>query len=479
MPSYDPRDVGTGIVHLGIGAFHRAHQADFTHQAPDLLERGWGIVGVTQRSRRVVDQLQPQDGLFTLVQRDPTSAPPDALPRARVIGSVRRVFHAGSAASDVTRCIADPATRIVSTTVTEKGYTADLAHRRLDSSNAAVQADLHCTRPYRTVAGQLVSGLAARAERGSTGITVLCCDNVPRGGDLLQALCIDFLEHWAHAAAEPTRSWIAQHVRFPNTLVDRIVPSTTDQERHTYWDALGYRDEALVTAEPYGLWVIENDFAAGHPSWPAEHVKIVQDVSPWSDLKLRLLNGGHSLLAYLGLALGRGTVAEATRDQHLADALGAWLTEAAASLETVPDGLDVDAYSQDVRQRFSNPAIAHRLDQIAADGSVKLPARVLPVAATLGNQAKPAPASALCLAAWLHHVERQVARRRTLADPAVARLAKAVDAGNGAPRPLVDRVFGPDGVMPLAAALQHAFLDQVASHLTDLRDNRIPSVGVR
>lgn len=470
-PRYDPRELSTGIVHLGIGAFHRAHQADFTHQAPDLLEGGWGIIGVTQRSRRVVEQLRPQDYLFTLVERDPASALDNAVPRARVVASVRQALHVGDQKHSVVESLADPSTRIVSTTVTERGYSADLARCRLDRNSSAVKQDLRDARPYRTVVGQLVAGFCTRAERGHDGVTVLCCDNVVRGGELLRALCHDFLDQWTDRAADPTRAWVEARVRFPNTLVDRIVPATPEPALHQYAHALGYRDEALVAAEPYGLWVIEDDFAAGHPNWPGEHVKLVGDVGPWSDLKLRLLNGGHSLLAYLGLAHGRQTVAEATADEQLSGVLDAWLTEASTSLDVLPEGVDVRAYAADIVRRFANRGVAHGLDQIAADGSVKLPARVLPVATALVARGQSAPVSALILAAWLHRAETADAAK-PLVDPAAPRLRAALGAATARPRALVERVLGPDGIVPVPPVLQGAFLDDVAHALEGRRHNR-------
>jgi fructuronate reductase len=466
LPGYDPAGLGTGIVHLGIGAFHRAHQAVFTDSAADVAEAGWGIVGVTQRSTDVVDRLRPQDGLYTVVTR-----PGGDQFDARVVGAVRSVLHAESEPESLLAALADPATRIVSTTVTEKGYAAALSTRTLQLSAPLVARDLADPRPHRSVVGQLVGGLARRAERGQPGLTVLCCDNVPRGGELLRDLCLQFLERWSAGPAAEVRGWTLDRVRFPNTLVDRIVPGTDAAGRSTVESRLGYRDDAVVTAEPYGLWVIEDDFAAGHPRWPAG-VALVPDIGPWSDVKLRLLNGGHSLLAYVGLLDGQETVSAAVRVPWIRRLLEVWLAEATRSLRSVPAGLDLDAYRAEVVERFGNDGIAYRLDKVASDGSLKLPTRVGATAADLLDTGGSAPVSRIPLAAWLHYAER---RGELLEDPQAGRIAAAARDATG-PRELVERILGAGGVVPLPAALQDGFLDDVAATLTTLRTRGVPAL---
>jgi fructuronate reductase len=348
----------------------------------------------------------------------------------------------------------------VSTTVTEKGYAADVGLRQLDLNEASVRADLADSQPHRSVVGQLVGGFARRAELGAGGLTVLCCDNVPRGGDLLRALCQQFVEQWSNGASGQTRAWIDEQARFPNTLVDRIVPATSAETLDACAQTLGYRDEALVTTEPFGLWVIEDDFAAGHPQWPGDSVKLVPDITPWADVKLRLLNGGHSLLAYLGLLEGRRTIGEAIRTPSLAQALSGWLDEASGSLGTLPQGLDLEAYRQSLVARFENPGIIHRLDQIAMDGSLKLPTRVFPVAVDLLGRGRDASFAALALAAWLTYLDRNLRAGIPVVDPVADQLEIALTSSLES-RAVVDAVLGASGIVPMPEPLQGSFLDEV------------------
>ena len=457
-PEYDPADVETGIVHLGIGAFHRAHQALFTDAADDIVESSWGIVGVTERSPRVVEQLRPQDGLFTVVTRSGGAALD-----ARIIGSVRGVVAAQSEPEALRTVLGAAGTRIVSTTVTEKGYAADLATRRLHRADPNVAADLADREPYRSVVGQLIGAFQLRAERGLDGLTVLCCDNVTAGGDLIRQLCVQFLRQSPLGSDGSLAAWIEANVRFPNTLVDRIVPETAPAAVAALGEQLGYRDDGLVCAEPYGLWVIEDDFAAGHPQWPRANVQLVDDIRPWSELKLRLVNGGHCLLAYLGLLAGYRTVADAMAGPGFQRLLTAWLDEASASLTTRPDGIDMDAYRAQVIERFANPGIAYELTKIGADGSAKLPIRIGSTAADLVGRGVTPRMSALVLAAWIAY-----AAGGTLVDPRADDIRRVFadepDAGGQ-----VRRLFGPDGLVALPAVLHGDFLDDVTAALASLR----------
>ncbi len=458
LPSYDPAQLETGIVHLGVGAFHRAHQAVFTDAAADIVESGWGIVGVTERSRRVVEQLRPQDGLFTVVTRGGDGPLP-----ARIVGSVRAVVPAQSEPWALRAAMRAPGTRILSMTVTEKGYAANLSTRVLDGSNPLLARDLSDQEPHRSVVGQLVGAFHQRAERGLGGLTVLCCDNVALGGDLVRELCAQFVRQSPLGSDGSLAAWIEANVRFPNTLVDRIVPETTPAGVASLADELGYRDEGVVCTEPYGLWVIEDSFASGHPRWPSEQVQLVQDIRPWSDVKLRLVNGGHCLLAYLGLLAGYRTVAEVMAVPRFRDLLAAWLAEASMSLRRVPDGLDLAGYREQVVERFENPGIAYELAKIAADGSAKLPIRIGSTAADLVGRGVAAPLCAIVLAGWIAHASGDA-----LVDP-LADVIRRVLAEEPEAAGQVQRLFGPDGVIPLPAVLAGAFLDDVGTALVSLR----------
>jgi fructuronate reductase len=334
-----------GIVHLGAGAFHRAHQAAFTEDAG-----GWGICAVAPRRRDAVEQLAPQDGLFTLLVRHPDED------RARVIGCLREVIHAPSEPERVVERIADPRVHVVTLTITEAGYSSPVI-------------DL------------LARGLAARADP----LTVLSCDNLPRNGEVLERLVGE-----------------RDHVTFPCTVVDRITPATTEADREAAARLTGFEDRAAVVTEPFRQWVIEDRFAGPRPAWEQAGAQLVEDSAPYEQLKLRVLNGSHSMLAYLGLLAGARTVDEAVRDEAIAGAVRGLVNEDVAP--TLAPDLDLRGYAAALDERFANPRMGHRLVQIAADGSQKLPARLLPVARErLAAGAEPRWV-ALAVAAWALHL---------------------------------------------------------------------------
>jgi fructuronate reductase len=445
-PAVDPRALRVGIVHLGIGAFHRAHQAVFTELAAATAGRDdWGITGVTQRSTSVCEQLTPQDGLYSVLERGPGAAP------LRVVGSVREVlFGAGDPGAVLAR-IADPGVRVVTLTVTEKGYRRG-GGGRLDLSDPDIVADLQ-GRPPRTVVGQLVRGLQRRRAAGAGPVTVLSCDNLVGNGTVLRGLVHDFLDALPPAESSGLADWVAASVRFPSCMVDRIVPATTEEDRAETAAALGLEDRGVVVAEPFSQWVIEDDFAADRPAWELAGAVLTGDVAPWEAVKLRMLNATHSLLAYLGALRGHDTIAAALADDDLAAAAEALMVEDVAPTLRVPVGLDLDGYRRDVLERFANPALRHRTVQVGMDGSQKLPVRLLgTVRDRLAAGAVPRYAT-LAVAAWMSYVARgRDVRGRSLPldDPLADRLRAAAADGGDDPKRLVgsllgiQEIFGPD-----------------------------------
>jgi fructuronate reductase len=393
-PLVDPRALGTGIVHLGIGAFHRAHQAVFTEEAIAAAGGDWGICGVTQRSRGVLEQLRPQDGLYSvLVRGEHTSL--------RVAGAVRDLLFAAEEGERLQALLAAPATRLVTLTVTEKGYRHDPATGRLRRGDPDVAADLAGAGP-RTVVGQLVRGLQARRAADAGPITLLSCDNLPANGEVLRGLVMDFCA--ALPEGESLASWITESVSFPSSMVDRIVPATTDDDRAEAARLLGYEDRGVVVTEPFRQWVVEDHFAAGRPAWERAGAVLTVDVAPYEAMKLRLLNGSHSTLAYLGALAGHAHVADAMADPGIAGVVAHLMAADVAPTLTVPDGFDVAAYQRELIERFHNPALRHRTVQIAMDGSQKLPQRLLgTIADRLAAGAEPRHAC-LGVAAWMRYV---------------------------------------------------------------------------
>ncbi|MDX6238568.1 MAG: fructuronate reductase [Kribbellaceae bacterium] len=454
-PAIDPRDLTVGIVHLGLGAFHRAHQAVFTEQAALTTgETRWGICGVSQRSATVRDQLAPQDGLYSVLERGRAS------PTIQVIGSVREVLCAPEDPDAVVARIADPDVAVVTLTVTEKGYRA-AATGGLDLTDQEIQADL-AGRPPRTVVGQLAAGLVRRAETGAGPLTVVSCDNLVANGPFLRRLMEDYAAALSSGHVEVrtgvrTGDRLAAQLdaaRFPASMVDRIVPATTDADRDEAQQLLGgVRDEAVVVAEPFIQWVIEDDFAGARPGWEKAGAVFTGDVAPWEQAKLRMLNATHSMLAYLGGLRGYETIAEAVRDEQLAALATELMTADVVPTLTPPEGLDLTAYGARVLERFANPALKHRTAQVAMDGSVKLPVRLLgTVRDRLAVGAEPRLAS-LAVAAWMVYVAIGLdanGRELPLDDPLAPTLRAAVDGVGHRPVELVEAllgveaVFGPD-----------------------------------
>lgn len=459
-PAVDPRELTTGIVHLGLGAFHRAHQAVFTEQA--ALATGatrWGICGVSQRSTTVRDQLAPQNGLYSVLTRgqgDPT---------IQVIGSIRDILTAPEDPDAVVARIADPEVAVVTLTVTEKGYRAASAGG-LDLTDPEIQADL-TGRPPRTVVGQLAAGLARRAENGAGPLTVVSCDNLVANGPFLRRL----MEDYATAAGSvPGLVKQLEVAKFPASMVDRIVPATTAADRDEAARLLGVRDEAVVVAEPFLQWVIEDDFAGPRPDWDQAGAVLTDDVAPWEQAKLRMLNATHSMLAYLGGLRGYETIAEAVRDEDLARLANELMTADVIPTLTPPEGLDLPAYGASVLERFANPALKHRTAQVAMDGSVKLPVRLLgTVRDRLAANAEPRVAS-LAVAAWMVYVARGTdanGTALTLDDPQADKL-RAASANATSPQAVVDALLGIDSIFGTDLRESATFRALLTDHVTAL-----------
>ncbi len=369
----DLPDAPVGIVHLGLGAFHRAHQAVLTQEAMRSEPGPWGICAVAQRNARLVDALVEQDHLYTATERDARND------RLRVVGSVREVLLAVAQPDRLATVLSEPGTRVVTLTVTESGYRHDPTTGRLRVEDPDVAADL-AGGPPRTPVGQLVGGLRRRRDRGHPGLTVVSCDNLPDNGRLVGRLVREFC---ARRGDHVLVDWIDEHVRFPSSVVDQIVPATTDADLARAAEALGLEDRAAVVGEPHRRWVVEDDFAAGRPAWDAVGAELVADIGPHQAAKLRLVNGTHTALAHLGLLAGRTTTADALgrpEFAHFAERL--LCTETGPSLRRFglsPDERAVGA----LLTRLANPRITHRLDQIAGDALRKLPPRLLDPAVDL------------------------------------------------------------------------------------------------
>lgn len=371
-PTYDLDSVRSGIVHLGLGAFHRAHQAVFTEDAIEAGGRDWGVTSVSMRKADVADALTQQDNLFCVETLG-------EVPGYRVIGAVRRALTLPQDPAAVIEAVAAAQTRLVTLTITEAGYclTAD----GLDLTHPDIRHDLGAPNHPRSAIGVLAAGLAARRLRRSPPLTVISCDNLGRNGARLGQALIQFVEQ----TDKPLAAWIQNEITFPETMVDCIVPAASDASLARAAQALGCTDAAAVQREPFAEWIIQDQFVGPRPRWPAD-VVVTTNVGDYRRLKLHVLNAAHSALAYLGPRRGHHLVREAIADGVLADFLDQMMTlEVAAALPDLP----VRDYWTKVLARFQNPMIDHRLDQIALDGATKLTERVVPL--LLANAARGAP----------------------------------------------------------------------------------------
>lgn len=395
-PAYNRHAVRTGVVHLGIGAFHRAHQAEVFDRALASGDLRWGIRGVSLRSSAVRDQLNPQDGLYTLVVRDGDRI------ETRIIGAVADVLVAPENPNAVVDALANPDTHIVTLTVTEKGYRLDPASGALMLDDPDVASDLASLLRPRTAPGFLAAALARRRSRGQSPLTVISCDNLPHNGARVRAAVTAIARAHDPALAD----WIEDTCAFPQTMIDRIVPATTPMDRQGLARRLGVMDEGMVKTEPFTQWVIEDRFAGERPDFEGLGVRIAQDVGPYEDAKLRLLNGAHSALAYLGGLAGLTFVHEVMAEPVFAGFVERLWDEAAGTL-TLPPEMDCDVYRRQLKARFANSALEHRTHQIAMDGSQKLPQRLLAGIAIRLDRNLPIDALALAVAAWLRWQDGQ------------------------------------------------------------------------
>lgn len=421
-PGYDRAAQQIGIVHLGLGAFHRAHQAVFTDDAMAAGDRDWAIAGVSLRSGAVRDALAPQDGLYLLDERGSEG---EAL---RLIGAVRQALVAPEEPHEVRRLLAAPGTKIVTLTVTEKAYFRDGDGVDL----AAVEAG------GDSIYQLLADGLAQRRAAGLAGLTLISCDNLAHNGAALG----NGLAAWLDRQDPSLRRWFETECACPSTMVDRIVPATTAADLDRIADLAGVRDEAAVVTEPFRQWVIEDRFVGPRPRWEAVGAQLVSDVGPYEAAKLRMLNGAHSALAYLGLLRGRAFVHQAIADPVIAPIVTTLMRdEAAASLTPAP-GQDLTAYAGALLARFGNSALPHALAQIATDGSQKIPQRWLEPLAVNAAHGRNSPATLTALAAFLLHARGDGAQ---VNDPRRDALKAGWDGGRDE---VVARMFGSAGLFP-------------------------------
>lgn len=455
-PAFDPKTLKPGILHIGLGAFHRAHQAVYNDLALAKEPGDWAIVGVSLRSLDIVRDLKAQDHLYSVVTRS------GAGESVQVVGSIVKGISAVEDREELLALLVDPAIKIVTITVTEKAYGLDPATGGLDRNHPAVAADLANPTAPVGVIGYIVEGLARRHAAGQEPFTVLCCDNLPTNGRIVRRLVIEM----AGARDPALANWISGHGAFPSSMVDRIVPAATDEGRARAARMLGAEDALSLETEPFMQWVIEDHFISGHPAWDKAGALFVDDVEPYEKMKLRLLNGAHSMIAYLGQLKGLEYVRDVMAVPEYRDLARRHMQAARRTLDPVP-GIDLDSYIDQLIERFENPTIAHRTRQIAMDGSQKLPQRIF--AGTVEALAKgdEADTAALATALWIAYARRTPdiddPRREDL------RAAAAAPGGDDASAPF----FALPGLFPQALIDNRAWRDLINRKLTEIEAGRV------
>ncbi|MGB3491585.1 MAG: mannitol dehydrogenase family protein [Elainellaceae cyanobacterium] len=460
IPQYDRSAVSSGIVHIGIGGFHRAHQAlyidNYLAQNPGST---WGIcgVGLLEFDQKMRDVLAAQDNLYTLVERSPNSD------TARVIGSITRYLYAPDNRQAVIDALADPQCRIVTLTITEGGYYVIEGSGEFEANHPTIQHDLqHPDEPYG-VYGFLTAALARRRQQGIAPFTVLSCDNIQGNGNVAAKMLTAF----ARLHDPDLGDWIAEYVAFPNCMVDRITPATTPGDRQMVTDQFGLEDGWPVVAEPFLQWVVEDRFCNGRPDWESVGVQMTDDVHPYELMKLRLLNTSHLLIGYLGSLKGYTYIHEAMADDQIQQAIVKLMDEVTPTLSPVP-GIDVEQYKQTLIERFSNPKIRDQLSRLCLNSSAKLPKWMLgSLYETLAQNASVTFMS-FTVAAWFRYLNGKDDQGRDLPidDPMADALSKRAQSGGSDPMPLLSltEIFGSLPQSP-------RFVEAVTQHLHHLYES--------
>lgn len=441
LPQYDRSSLRSRIVHFGFGAFHRAHQALLTDRVLNAQGGDWGICEISLFSGdQLMAQLRAQDHLYTVLEKGAEGN------QACVIGAVNECLNAKlDSLAAIIEKFCEPQVAIVSLTITEKGYCIDPATGKLDLTQPRIAHDLQEPTEPHSAPGILVEALSRRRERGLPAFTVLSCDNIPDNGHIVKNAVLGM----AQTRSAELAQWIDAHVSFPSTMVDRIVPAATDESLAEIAAELGVVDPCAISCEPYIQWVIEDNFVAGRPQWEVAGVQLVEDVRPWEQMKLRMLNGSHSFLAYLGYLAGFAHINDCMQDDVFRRAARQlMLGEQAPTLSIT--GVDLNAYADNLIARFSNPALKHRTWQIAMDGSQKLPQRMLDSIRAHLQRESHWPLLALGVAGWMRYVSGtdDAGEAIDVRDPLADKIRAIVDTSDEAERVrallALSEIFGTD-----------------------------------
>ena len=455
VPTYDRSTLQRGVVHIGAGNFHRAHQAVyFDDLACSGISNQWGVTGVSLRSRDVKDVLSAQDGLYTVVQRGHNHQ------TARVVGSISSCHYAPKDTAAVHAALVDPQTRVVSLTITGNGYFLDPVTREFDAANPDVRADLMASNSYATAWGYLTEALDARRRAGTAPFTVLCCDNIPDNTQAARTALVSFA-----SLKEPRLArWIDANVAFPSTMVDRITPSTSKSERQFVEETFGIADKWPVVTEPYCQWVIEDSFSNGRPPLDEVGAEFVSDVSDHKQVKTRMLNGTHIAMACLGTLAGYQRTDEAMSDHVFFDYVERLMRDEIQPLLPAVPGMNTPDYRDTLLSRLSNPRMSDQLSRLARRGSTKISAFLLPSLQEAIEQDRPHTLLMLALAGWARYVRGYDLKgsKIRLDDPQSMLLTKLATMDGNNPYPLLrHEIFAELRMIP-------DFTDRLADMITGI-----------
>jgi mannitol 2-dehydrogenase len=428
VPSYDRKRIGQSIVHIGVGGFYRAHQAVY---AEDLFEqRGpseWGFtgVGLLEHDARIRDVLREQDCLYTVVERGLGGE------KARIIGALKRFVFAPTETQDVLETMASPDCRIVSLTITEGGYYVNQGTGEFDDTHPDIQRELANPEKPRCSFGYLAKALELRRSRNLGPFTLMSCDNLQSNGDVLKKMFLSFAE-----LRDPElHNWLTKNAAFPNSMVDRITPATTDEHRELVREQFGIDDGWPVMTEPFRQWVIEDHFVSGRPAWQEVGAQMTSDVLPYEKMKIRLLNASHQAMCYIGMLLGYTFAHEAMADDQIRELVrGMMDDEVTALLPEVP-GVNLGEYKKTLIERFTNPAIRDQLSRIGTEGSARIPKFVLPSIIEALDRNGPIRKLSFTVASWFRYLKGTDDQGKTLPiiDPMESRLREHAQAAGDRP----------------------------------------------
>ena len=456
--AYDRTKITPGILHIGVGGFHRAHEAAYID---DLLQLGgseaWGIIGIglLPHDAKMRDALLAQHHCYTLVERG------EGLTRARVIGSLIEYLLASDAPERVLARMCSPAIKIVSLTITEGGYCILPSTGEFNATEPGIAHDLeHPTTP-KTAFGYIVEALRRRRAEGAPPFTILSCDNLQGNGDVARKAALAYAQLLDSDLCE----WIAQNVSFPNSMVDRITPATSEADREALHAKFGIEDLWPVVCEPFRQWIIEDKFCNGRPDLERVGVQLVEDVHPYETMKIRLLNASHSAMGYLGYLAGFQTICDTIQDPEFRLYITKLMNEETTPLLPPIPGIDLEQYKKTLIERFSNPAIQDRLTRICLDGSNKLPKFILPSLREGLLKGTPTRRLSLCIASWIRFLTGvdELGNEIVIDDPRAAALTKLAREGGKDPRKILQwqEVFGD-------LASSEKFVSEVESALVSL-----------